>query len=285
MKTIEISWKKFRDEILKHIEEKKGSRLCRGQADSTWSLITSFHRNNHRNISFENYFNLVIPYLADAISTLEKREIDVSNPQVRGAFLAYAQHHGLPTPLLDWTFSPYKAAYYAFSSVEDIAPKSDKVAIYIFDHVLWQKRYKQILDFNEKSLHVSLLFANSKGNHRQIYQQGTYLFTNTDKIEEHITLNETNDDVFLTKYIFSVREKPIVMEDLEAMGIQAFSLFGGTDGMFRFFKESIFRAESVGTTPKDEMENLLKKWIAKPAMSDVPLASQISKKKKMKRKK
>jgi hypothetical protein len=258
METVEITWREYREKIISHIEERKGSQLCRGQANSEWNLKTSFHRQNLRQINFHQYFNILIPHLSDCIGTLENREIDVSNAVVNGSFLAYAQHHGLPTPLLDWTFSPYKAAYYAFSEVEDVNPKSNKVAIYIFDHEKWISTFKQINDFTVNEAHVSFLPARSMGNHRQLFQQGTYLFTNVEDVEGHIELNEKErKDMYLQKFIFSVKEKPTVMSELESMGINAYSLFGGSDGMFRFFKESIFRSEVVGETPEERMQKFL----------------------------
>ncbi len=53
------------------------------------------------------------------------------------------------------------------------------------------------------------------------------------------------------------------MNDLEAMGINAFSLFGGADGICRYFKESVFRSDKVGDTPTERMGEFLKRMSEK----------------------
>jgi len=45
------------------------------------------------------------------------------------SFMVYLRQHGFPSPLLDWTADPYKAAFFAFSGVE---AETQKVAIYVF---------------------------------------------------------------------------------------------------------------------------------------------------------
>jgi hypothetical protein len=42
-------------------------------------------------------------------------------------YLAHLRHNGFPSPLLDWSRSPYVAAYFAFSGA-----RSDNVAIYVY---------------------------------------------------------------------------------------------------------------------------------------------------------
>ena len=41
--------------------------------------------------------------------------------------MTYLRHHGFPSPLLDWTLSPYIAAFFAFNEAHD-----DKVAFFTY---------------------------------------------------------------------------------------------------------------------------------------------------------
>ena len=77
--------------------------------------------------------------------------------------LALAQHHGLPTRLLDWTYSPYVALHFA---TEDTA-KSDK------DGVIWCVNYQVIKEYLPHELQGSMHEQGFKFTIDQL-QQGIY---------------------------------------------------------------------------------------------------------------
>jgi hypothetical protein len=85
-----------------------GTWLFRGHADASWTLVpaigrqpsASVYRPADENILFEDFVREAKRYLgADGFTDLE--------------WLAVAQHHGLPTRLIDWSTNPMVAAWFA----------------------------------------------------------------------------------------------------------------------------------------------------------------------------
>ena len=97
----------------------------RGHADSRWRLETSLERAVLRYRKAAPDQPPIESYVVSHPNKFERRLIYefqqrahhyVADPPAERDLLewfALMQHHGLPTRLLDWTFSPYVAAYFA----------------------------------------------------------------------------------------------------------------------------------------------------------------------------
>ena len=245
------SWSEYKNWVETVIGAKK-DYYYRGQSNSSWKLQTTFHRYAPEvGMTLEQYLDYVLPEVHHYVSAQYNELLNLQNPEEFGAFLALLQHHGFPTPLLDWTLSPYIAAYFAFRDVDIKEPKTDYVRIYIFDYKEWISSFEQPLNLRDLSkAYVSVIRTHAKYNPRLIPQMGRYTVTNVADIESHLlTLSAQQNKTFLYIVDLPVSERIKVMRDLNLMGINEMTLFPGMDGICRTLKEQFFCPDIVGLSP------------------------------------
>ncbi|MEP9369493.1 FRG domain-containing protein [Xanthobacter sp. VNH20] len=242
------TWAAFKVEAM---SVEPGRYIFRGQP-MPFRLRTSFHRTRRKDLI--RFVHNDIPRLHRVLSARTKHIFNLKDADQNGAFWSLIQHHGYPTPLLDWTYSPFVAAYFAFKGARAVAEKgssdsagadrktaSHKVRIFRFDKREWMKDFNQFQTVLNVQPHFSVLEALPMENERSLPQQALSTISSADDIEEYIRLCEAKKN----KSYLEVFDLPAecwkqVMRELNLMGITAGSLFPGFDGACQALKEQMF---------------------------------------------
>ena len=243
---MEVTWTEYKAKASQDLDS-YGAYIYRGQRLASWGLTSTVHRTALvRSIpDITGYVNYMVPRVHDAIEAWTGRNWDLSKPMALAEFLAFLQHNGFPTPLLDWTASPYIAAYFAFEAVNHFAPQQENVSVYSFNQLTWSSKFKQVYDVADVTPHVSVLRPRTVGNHKLSLQQGWFTWSNVSDIEAHIRLNESSDQAFLRKYELKVSERPRVMRELDLMGISALQLMPSVEAVCKKALEDLIGLHPV----------------------------------------
>jgi hypothetical protein len=98
----------------RYFAEPRGRWVFRGHSRASYELIPSVGRAKHTAKSRERYEKS----LFDIFCREAKAYINTT-PTNDWEWLSIAQHHGLPTRMLDWTYNPLVALYFAVEANED----------------------------------------------------------------------------------------------------------------------------------------------------------------------
>jgi len=235
------------------------SYIWRGQRQSGWRLAPALDRHMEK--------RQISPYHGFVEQHLERFKFAARgrrgpNPQAipdgdENEWWALAQHHGMATPLLDWTASPFVAAYFAFFE-EDSQDQTEHRVIYGLSRPSIEEKAKLLQDTrNEQNREAAKDSTNllarllregtarpdvefikplTEQNQRLISQNG--LFTRAPQrvyLEDWIRRNfESEEDYILMRLLIPNRDRENCLRTLNRMNINHLTLFPDLDGASKY---------------------------------------------------
>ena len=225
---------KFKEDLLRTSgKQSLDDFLFRGQADSNWKLLSSFDR---REKDKSKYTSLINTFTKICKKYNYNEELFKSSKKEQNILVAFAQHYGLPTRLLDWTKSYYFSAFFAFSEVKINSNG---------ECTIWAINEKSKLEQKSQGLEFIKLSTN-KFNYRIKNQLGHFTLSkhtedSIDEYESKIKSTHGLDDL-LWKFDIKFKKDEIdkILNDLNDMGITYSIVYPDLEG---YIKESIYKSQ------------------------------------------
>jgi hypothetical protein len=257
METVDTnSWEDF-EQKLKKVRAENGTEssplLYRGQGNFGWKLETTLERYTQKNgMTFSGYYNLITGSIGPEVKTFSgvdvpERRQDVAesffdkslmsafprrspDPPLYG-YMAYLRQFGFPSPLLDWSRSPYVAAFFAFRDDPPVPVAKRSIYVYCAGEIMGSTLYKPMIIPLGPYVHT---------HHRHFRQRSEYTFCGNfvewdaqwrfDSHEKVFEDEHPNKDL-LWKFNIPSTERDKVLGILSDYNLNAFSLYGSEESL------------------------------------------------------
>lgn len=231
-----FSWKYFTDFVYQEMLDFR-DYIWRGQRCDSWSLDPTLDRKLKRKSKTRQQAARVAHLRSFQYAARGRRGGAPRSIEDENEWWAIGQHHGLHTPLLDWTASPFAAAYFAF--VGQGPDQTRRRAIYAVDGESLQTKSAEIAAAFTgvgRPPVAELVRPLSDENPRLVSQAG--LFTRSpdgvpleDWIQEHF---EGELVYIMIKVTIPNKDREVALRSLNRMNINHLSLFPDLYGASRF---------------------------------------------------
>lgn len=214
--------------------------IWRGQASTEWLLEPTLYREIKK---LENVSENIME------EHLENFKYSVRGRRGKSPILltdddewwSLGQHYGLATPLLDWSYSPFVAAFFAFSDKKEY---SNHRAIYSLNikKVLRKAEKKYIKTQKSKYNEIKSIRPLLDENARLVNQGGEFVkFPFGTDIETLVRelFKGNNEDYILLKLLVPNNEREICLRYLNKMNINHLTLFPDINGAAAFTNQKL----------------------------------------------
>ena len=251
------SWRDFTNLLESDFFNRHGVQLVfRGHRRHDWGLMPTLGRVTNNGIITE--------LLADGQLGRFKRAVrgrlnDTALVNEDDELWSVGQHHGLMTPLLDWTYSPYVALFFAFHKEDDRDEKDNPYrAVYVLN--------KSFLVDNEIETGIRVFEPRKDHHGRLVNQAGLFTFSPFDATlenkltdvladeegftdEELRSASEEEQPEILARYICKIyirnEERDACVRHLRRMNVHHASLFPDLIGASDYCNILTAEAEQV----------------------------------------
>jgi len=189
--------------------------IFRGVSSVEYELITTLGRLKLKDgDSYSNVENRIL-------KTFKERALPfiTTRPNNNWEWLALAQHHGLPTRLLDWTRNPLVAAYFSVKKASN-----EPCIIYVLNQ---EKQMLVNIDNDKEPLNLTgepVRYIPSHVTERIIVQNGLFTFHPGHP-------SQAFESEHIEKILIPADARKRLKRDLYRYGVHEASLFPGLDGL------------------------------------------------------
>lgn len=238
------SWKGFSDLLESDFFNQPETQLVfRGHRRYDWSMTPTLGRLSPSGIATQQLADEQLGLFRKAIRGRIADHSLLDDGPENDELWSIGQHHGLKTPLLDWTYSPYVALFFAFAKEDQDDEKDNPYrAVYVLN--------KSFIVDNDICADIKVFEPRKDDHGRLVSQAGLFTFSPYDATIENklaeilghddfpeaelLQAAETDEAAIIAKYICKIyiknEEQPECLIHLRRMNVHHASLFSDVIG-------------------------------------------------------